>query len=262
MNAFVSSTAVMQRRVEPPDSLEFFPTPPWATRAWAHHVLPWLDDREGLTAWDPCCGEGHMALALADYFAEVEASDIFSYGFGAVGDFLHHAVDYQTDWIVFNPPFSLAIEFVLTALEKARRGVAVLARVAFAEGEERYRKLFAVRPPTRIAYYVERVPMHAGRWVIDGSSATAYAWFCWKKDAVPAAPIWIPKSRKLLSRHDDWLRFGGCEDVPKRHPVLAEIERRYAEGLPVWQRDRTAGAVGRPAPATIADVRRNLELLL
>lgn len=33
------STAVMQRRVEAPDSLDFFPTPPWATRALCEHVL-------------------------------------------------------------------------------------------------------------------------------------------------------------------------------------------------------------------------------
>ena len=28
-----TSTAVMARRAEAPDSLDFFPTPPWATRA-------------------------------------------------------------------------------------------------------------------------------------------------------------------------------------------------------------------------------------
>lgn len=262
MNAFVSSTAVMQRRVEPPDSLDFFPTPPWATRAWAHHVLPFLDDHTAPTAWDPCCGEGHMALALEDFFVSVAASDVFSYGFGRVGDFLHPAVDYQADWIVMNPPFNQAIEFVLTALEKARRGVAMLARTSFAEGEDRYKRLFSLMPPTRVGYHVERVPMHAGRWVIDGSTASSYTWFCWRKGAMPAAPIWIPKSRKTLSRRDDWLRFGGCQDLPKGHPVLAGIEKRLAEGLPVWQRDRTAAAPSRPGSATIADVRRSMELLL
>lgn len=33
------STAVMQRRVEPLDSLDDFPTPPWATRA----LCEWLE---------------------------------------------------------------------------------------------------------------------------------------------------------------------------------------------------------------------------
>jgi hypothetical protein len=32
-------TAVMAQRREPPDSLDYFPTPPWATRALFRHVL-------------------------------------------------------------------------------------------------------------------------------------------------------------------------------------------------------------------------------
>ena len=35
-------TAVMARRREPPDALDYFPTPPWATRALFRHVLPAL----------------------------------------------------------------------------------------------------------------------------------------------------------------------------------------------------------------------------
>lgn len=33
------SSAVMARRIEPPDSLDWFPTPPWATRALLELVL-------------------------------------------------------------------------------------------------------------------------------------------------------------------------------------------------------------------------------
>jgi hypothetical protein len=32
------STSVMARRVEPPDSLDFFPAPPWATRALCEYL--------------------------------------------------------------------------------------------------------------------------------------------------------------------------------------------------------------------------------
>jgi hypothetical protein len=34
--------AVMAQRREPPDALDYFPTPPWATRALFEHVLPAL----------------------------------------------------------------------------------------------------------------------------------------------------------------------------------------------------------------------------
>ena len=65
MNAFVTSTAVMARRVEPADSLDYFPTPPWATRAFCEHVLPRFkrrtsDGRFWLSARDPACGEAAL----------------------------------------------------------------------------------------------------------------------------------------------------------------------------------------------------------
>jgi len=40
-----TSHAVMAQRVEPHDSLDFFPTPPWATRA----LCEWIADRVGET---------------------------------------------------------------------------------------------------------------------------------------------------------------------------------------------------------------------
>lgn len=227
-----TSVAVMARRVEPADSLDFFPTPPWATRALPAHVLPkawpWPDLFKG-TARDPACGQGHMALALDETFARVEAADIHPYGYGAVQDFLHpdHGFD-GVDWIITNPPFNRGEEFVLKALRLARRGVAMLVRTQFLEGAGRFRALFA-RARTRpqlVAQFSERVPMHRGRWVVDGSTATAYCWLVWLKHRPhdwPADPptIWIPPGcRTALAKHDDWLRFGGCQDLAKTHPAI------------------------------------------
>jgi hypothetical protein len=53
--------AIMGSRVEPDDSLGYFPTPPWATRALMERVLPTLDICELGATWEPACGEGHMA---------------------------------------------------------------------------------------------------------------------------------------------------------------------------------------------------------
>ena len=67
-----TSSAVMAQRVEPPDSLDYFPTPPWATRALIEHVIvPDLcpaGDVYTASVWEPACGEGHMARPLAEYF--------------------------------------------------------------------------------------------------------------------------------------------------------------------------------------------------
>ncbi|MCZ8545056.1 hypothetical protein OOJ09_12755 [Mesorhizobium qingshengii] len=279
MNARRESTAVMARRVEPADSLDFFPTPPWGTRAFCAHVLPRFeacDLPSGMvpfTAADPCCGQGHMALVLREFFPLVTATDIFDYGFGGVTDFLHpdHA-QAPRDWFFLNPPFNLGLEFVLHALELATRGVAVLVRTAFLEGEGRHAKLFDRRPPNLIAQYSERMPMHRGRWVIDGKSATAYCWLVWHKQSPrPSDPafMWIPKSRQTLTRHDDWLRFGGCVDLPATHPVMVAIEavkkpKVYREPvLTLAQvREEKARLEGRPSPATIGDIARELGALL
>jgi hypothetical protein len=56
--------SVMACRLEQRDSLDYFPTPPWATRALVERVLPHLG--VGLarmnTVWECACGEGHMSI--------------------------------------------------------------------------------------------------------------------------------------------------------------------------------------------------------
>lgn len=212
--------AVVQRRVEPADSLDYFPTPPWATRALCVHVLPaawpWPDVHQG-EAFDPCCGEGHMAVALAEYFDHVAANDIHAYGFGTVGDFLD-ADDDPTGWVIMNPPFNRAEAFFDKAIRIAERGVAMLVRTAFLEGQGRYAALYSRRPPQIVAQFVERVPMHKGHWEPDGTTATAYCWLVWLRHPPHnwrhTRMMWIPPSRKALTRKDDALRFGAAAPVP------------------------------------------------
>jgi hypothetical protein len=282
MNARTNSTAVMARRVEPADSLDFFPTPPWATRAFCEHVLPKFEPATApglqpgglLTAWDPACGEGHMALALEPYFYAVYASDIFDYGFGSVADFLHpDAVSpFTVDWIFMNPPFNQAAEFVKRALTIARRGVAMLVRMQFLEGEDRFAEIFTPHRPAGIFQFAERVPMHRGRWVVNGKSATAYTWVVWTVPKAqrldwptPATTFdWIPKSRRALSRHDDWLTFSGCMDVPKDHAamVLADKAKAYQTPVVTLAQVRAEAAERARQPATISDIREKMERLL
>ena len=58
-----------------------------------------------------------MAKVLAEYFGKVGASDIHDYGYGETKDFLTNtcAVD-AWDWIITNPPFRLAEQFVVRSL--------------------------------------------------------------------------------------------------------------------------------------------------
>ena len=204
-------TSVMSSRREPPDSLDFFPTPPWATRALLSHVLGLTSDEFlSSSAWDPCCGEGHMIGPLAEYFWEAHGSDVFDYGKGfAVADFLDDR-SRRADWIITNPPFKIAEQIALCALDLADVGVAMLVRSVWLEGTGRYERLFRTRPPSVVAQFCERVPMTKGRWDPAASTATSYAWVVWRAGP-PAAPIftWIPPGcRKGMTRPDDAARYG------------------------------------------------------
>ncbi len=210
------SRAIMGSRHEAPDSLDYFPTPPWATRALIEHVLPQVGRRGDCrrqTAWEPACGEGHIAEVLCEYFRAVFATDIHDYGYGHFRDrdFLEvkTLVGGSFDWIITNPPFGeLGEAFVLNAIRLASSGVAMFMRVQWLDTIGRYERIFRDQPPTLIAFFAERVPLCKGRWDPDGDTATAYMWLVWIKGAEPRAPFWIPPGqRKALTRDDDVERF-------------------------------------------------------
>lgn len=209
-----TSSAVMAQRHEAHDSLEDFPTQPWATRALLDHVLvPRYGGMKGQTVWEPACNRGHMADPLGEYFYAVWASDIHDYGFeGAFQhDFLFPVIPHvirwggqQPDWIITNPPFRLAEQFIARAREVAGIGCAFIVRSSFLEGVGRYRDLFSKHPPAIIAQFTERVPMVKGRLTATGSTATAYSWLVWNTDGGQTEFTWIPPCRKRLERASDY----------------------------------------------------------
>jgi hypothetical protein len=217
----------MAQRREPSDALDFFPTPPWATRALFRHVLPALGVGPIGRLWEPACGEGHMAEVINEFAdAPVIATDIFDYGYGTapqdfLGGIFSAPLTDRVDWIITNPPFKPADQFALRALDLARGGVALLLRTQWLESEDRYYSIFRDRPPSLFAPFVERVPMLRGRWDPDASTATSYSWFVWHRGAVPRAPFWIPPGcRAALSQADDRRRFAGWTLAPDEAPLF------------------------------------------
>lgn len=222
--------AVMSQRHEDQDSLDYFPTPPWATRALFEHILkpnfiypqqP-KDDFVKYTCLEPACGAGHMAKVLEEYFPEVMSCDIADYGQDRIADFLSRDVNEEYDFIITNPPFNLAEEFVLKALPLAKESTAIFARTQFIESVGRYERLFKQNPPTIIAQFTERVPIIKGRLSANASTATSYAWFIWESDQTlfrnpfpkfKTEVQWIPPTRTKLEREADYE-----ESVATPHP--------------------------------------------
>src|SRR5581483_6449592 len=201
-----TSHAVMAQRAELKNSLDDFPTPPWATRALVEHVITAKASLAAMACLEPACGRGHMAVALADHFKEVTSYDVFDYGFGRVADFVKTKYPENSfDWVISNPPFRLGEEFIVRALKIARHGVAMLTRTVFIESVGRYERLFKSIPPSRVAQFTERVPMVKGRIDKKASTATGYAWLVWEKDRLGSSEMfWIPPCRKTLEREGDY----------------------------------------------------------
>lgn len=233
------SRAVVERRIAPRDGLDYFPTPPWATRALVEHLTRRGELLPAATIWEPAAGGGHMAEVLRET-NPVSASDIFDYGVGySVGSFISWpiGVPWQDpmappwpdgpDWIISNPPFRAAPEFIERAVALANVGVAFLTRTTFLEGGDRFHRLFsgdALRP-SRVLQFAGRVPMQAGRWNPAGKTATSYAWIIWLRQRellFHSEFAWIdPDARKRLTRPDDVERFAG-EVAPC---ALARLDR-------------------------------------
>lgn len=203
-----TSSAVMQQRIEPHDSLDDFPTPPWATRALCEWISKMGYDTQNMICREPAANRGHMVRPLREYFKHVEASDVHDYGVGfPVSDYLLGADPTGVvHWTITNPPFRLAVPFIQQALKTSRHGVAVIVRSAFLESVGRYKVLFSENPPTDILQFTERVVMHKGKLSAKGSTATAYCWLVWRNnDRTGQARFdWIAPCRKLLERAEDY----------------------------------------------------------
>jgi hypothetical protein len=213
-----TSPAVMAQRADRTDSLDDFPTPPWATRALCEWLeITWPDHR---SCREPSANRGYMAETLREYFDSIEASDIHDYGAGyLVQDYLTGPDPEPVDWTITNPPFTKAEEFIARAIKTSRIGVAVFVRASFTEGQSRYERLFKANPPSHILHFSERVGLYKGRLLnpnrkyahpVTGkmrkpSTATAYCWMVWMPTAWPTITEWIPPgSRKRLERPDDY----------------------------------------------------------
>lgn len=188
--------AHLESRILGRGSLEYFPTPPWATRALLHEVLfrHFLESFKGKRVREPCCGGGHMVRPLQEFFGHVDYSDVADWGMNPeIRDFCEESRDRLIEdghaiphWIFANPPFEQAMRFLDRALDIATEGVAMFLRLGWITGQERYDRVFGWRAPTFFCPFAERVPLIEGVWDPEASTATDYAFFVWIKDELPA----------------------------------------------------------------------------
>lgn len=120
---------------------DYYPTPPDVTHALMLH----LDLPRATTVWEPACGDGSMSKVISEYVDKVISTDLredCGYGEGGI-DFLK-AID-EADWIITNPPFSHASQFIEKALGITPR-VAMLLKSTYWHARSRYDLFHKHRP--------------------------------------------------------------------------------------------------------------------
>ena len=173
--------------------LDFYSTPPRDTEAFLA-VSGW--DVRGSNIFEPAAGTGAIldackARGAASGFGlEIDpdrAEKCRAKGYGVTTtDAILHGVDEVTFWraadfLISNPPFTLALEFAERCARWAirhRRPAALLLRLAFAETKGR--AAFHAGYPSDLYVLSERPRFRTDR---KGTDSTAYAWFVWSPAA-------------------------------------------------------------------------------
>lgn len=140
--------------------------------------------------WEPSCGMGHLSRRLVERGYDVMSTDLVYRGYGEGGvNFFEQLVLPRCDigCILTNPPYKYATEYVTHALSLLRDGglLCLFLKTTFAEGSERYKRIFSITPPQFVLQCVKRV-LCAKNGEFDymrahGGSAVSYAWWVWQK---------------------------------------------------------------------------------
>lgn len=147
---------------------DFYETPYQATRA----LIEQLSIPEEMTIWEPACGNGAISLVLESHGYEVISSDIRG---DPSHDFLKDDLERGVHWIITNPPFNLADDFIRRAWE-AKVPFAFLLKATF-WNTAAHGRLYKSCPPTGIYPLTWRPAMAPNR----GKSPTMdFMWCVWR----------------------------------------------------------------------------------
>ena len=186
-----------------------------------------------MKCWEPSCGSGNISTVLTARGYDVISTDLNDYGFGQTGvDFLQTKKE-NIDVIITNPPYKIAEQFVMHALEQAPC-VVMLLRLTFLEGQARGRGMWKQTPLHRVYICSERPSMyktdHEGT---KNGGFVAYAWFVWLQGSEERRVEWIidveqeklyqcklriSKTQTIRQRWED-KRFPSLEDAVKYYSI-------------------------------------------
>lgn len=172
---------MVRQNIRPED--DFYETPSKATYAMLAHInIP-----QDVSLWEPACGAGAISKILESLPGQnpVYSSDLNSNGYGTPGlNFLH--CDWKPEgkfWIITNPPYKYAADFVRKGLELGAERIIMFLRFNFLESATRREDILENQHLMRVLLIKERVTMYPARYTGEkGSATTPHAWFMWDKN--------------------------------------------------------------------------------
>ena len=172
---------------------DFYETPYSMTR----HLLNRESFDFNLTVCEPACGDGAIVSVLKEKWKD---DKIISYDMEK--NFLNDTNQY--DYIITNPPFSLAYEFILQAKRLATKQFAFLLPLSYLHGKKRYDDIYNdTSYGLKKVYVFTRYPMLGDKLRLDGKYRTGmmvYAWYIFQ-NGYGQSPIidWIDNNKDVIN---------------------------------------------------------------
>lgn len=150
---------------------DFYPTPEEVTRA----LMEILNPDKDITIWEPACGEGHIVNALNNMgFNNVIGTDILT-GTDFLTAELPKSGGVDISFIITNPPFKLAEEFIRKCWQH-NIPFALLLKSQFWHAAKRYELFNECRPS--MIYPLTWRPDFTGQ----GAALMDCIWCVWLRD--------------------------------------------------------------------------------
>lgn len=137
-----------------------------------------LDIQKDDTILDPCAGMGHMAKVLKKYSNFVVTNEKFEYEYETnfKNDFLELNYHLKFDYLIMNPPFKYAHEFIDRAFGFSNT-VVVFQKLSFLEGIRRYDDFYKWGRLKEVHVYPFRVVCAKDGDFENTVNSVAYAWY-------------------------------------------------------------------------------------
>ena len=152
------------------------------------------------TVCEPACGGGAITKVLNEYWEDDKVT-----AYDQETNFLWDYNEYN--YIITNPPFSLAFEFIQKAKQLAKSKFALLLPLSYLHGKKRFDEIYSDREYGLEKVYVfTRYPMLGETLREDGKYNTGmmvYAWYVWTNgySGLPTVD-WLDNNEDVLSKKD------------------------------------------------------------